>query len=96
MSEDITQNTSSDSDTKKTDFVKISSNLVSNISIKIGFFLFIIGMFIFSDIFIDGILSNIPDTVHGECTTTKGSMIQLLLFVIAYLILDIAVKFEWL
>ncbi len=84
------------SKSKKTDFMKMTGNLIGNINYKVAFLLFMIGMNIFSDIFIDGFLSHISDTVSGECPTTKGTMLQLLFMVIAYIILDLVVQYNWL
>jgi hypothetical protein len=81
---------------KKTDFMKMTGNLIGSINYKVAFLLFMIGMIIFSDIFIDGFLSHISDTVSGECPTTKGTMLQLLFMVIAYIILDLVVQYDWL
>ena len=81
---------------KKTDFMKMTGNLISNINYKVAFLLFMIGMIIFSDIFIDGFLSHMSDTVSGECPTTKGTMLQLLFMVIAYIIVDLIVQYGWL
>ena len=81
---------------KKTDFMKMTGNLIGNINYKVAFLLFMIGMIIFSDIFIDGFLSHISDTVAGECPTTKGTMLQLLFMVIAYIIVDLVVQYGWL
>lgn len=80
----------------KTDLMKISGNLLGNINFKVAFLLFMVGMIVFSDLFIDGFLSNVSDSVSGECTTTKGTMIQLLFLVIGYILIDLIVKYEWL
>ena len=76
----------------KSDFVTMGGSLLWQINFKVGLYLLIIGMVLFSDIFIDGVLYKIDGTTHGECTTTKGTMIQLILFILAYLVLDILVK----
>lgn len=81
---------------KKTDFMQMSGNLLTNISIKMSFILFFLGMIIFSDLFIDGFLNKFDGTVHGECTTTKGTVIQLLMLVFAYIVMDLVIKYGWL
>jgi hypothetical protein len=73
----------------KTDFVSGLGRFVSNINFKMSIFLFFLGMIIFSDIFIDKFLSNFSNAVSGECTTTKGTMIQLLFLTIGFIILDL-------
>ncbi len=81
---------------KKSDLMKMTGNMLANINYKVAFLLFIVGVILFSDIFIDGILSNFSGSVDGECTTTKGAMLQLLFMVLAYIILDLIVKYEFL
>ncbi len=80
--------------TNKTDLMKISGGILSNINYKMAFLLFIIGIIIFSDVFIDNIIRPFGDTVDAECSSTKGSMIQLSFLTIGYLILDLIVKYE--
>jgi hypothetical protein len=94
--EELTIDEDVDTDLKKSDFVKISSDTLSCLNIKVAFFLLLVGMVIFSDVFIDNILSKIPSTIEGELTTTKGTMIQLMIFIILYLLLDLIVQKKWL
>jgi hypothetical protein len=98
MSEAIVDTTDPDysDDCKKTDLMKLSGEFISKINFKMGFLLFFVGMIIFSDIFINGVLSNFNDCVSGECTTTKGTMLQLTVLVLVYLVLDLVVKYDWL
>lgn len=84
------------SKSKKTDFMAMTGNLLTNINYKVAFLLFIMGMIVFSDVFIDGILSGFSDTVDAECTTTKGTMLQLMFMTIAYILIDLLVQYEWL
>lgn len=83
-------------DDKHTDFVQISGNIFSNINYKLAFFMFFIGMIIFSDVFIDGVLSHMgSDLADGECPTTKGTIIQLLLYTVILIVMDLLIKAEW-
>lgn len=96
MSEPINEDYDEDETcSKKTDFMKIGGNLVSNINFKVAFFLFFIGMILFSDIFIDGVLRKIDGAVIDESTSTKGTLIQLTLLVILYLVVDLLNKYGW-
>jgi hypothetical protein len=95
MSEPILDDEEVEENSKKTDFVKLGGNFLTSINYKIAFFLFLIGMVIFSDIFIDGVLSKFDGSVSGECTTTKGTMIQLLLLCLGYIIIDLLVRLNW-
>ncbi len=79
---------------KKTDLMKMTGNLLSNINYKVAFLLFVISMIIFSDVFIEGVLSGIDGTVEGDCTTTKGTMLQLMFMVIIYILLDLIVQYD--
>jgi len=85
-----------DCDQNKTDLMKISGNLISNINYKLAFFMFVIGMFIFSDIFIDSVLSTMNGAVDGDCPTTQGTIVQLIIFCLIMLFLDILIKYNWL
>ena len=99
MSESIdgenTKNKINNSD-NKTDFMNISGNILTNINYKVTFLLFIVGMILFSDVFMENVLIKFNDTVDGECTTTKGTIIQLLLLIISYIVLDLLVKYKFL
>jgi hypothetical protein len=82
-------------DCTKSDFMRISGNVFSNVPYKLTLFMFIVGMLIFSDLFIDGFLHGIPGAVGGECASSKGTIIQLLLFCLAHIMLDLMIKYEW-
>lgn len=73
-------------------FLGMGYNLLSKINFKVGIFLFFIGMLIFSDIFIDKVLTLFSNTTFGECTTTKGTVIQLIFLVLGYIIIDVLDK----
>jgi hypothetical protein len=77
---------------RKTDFVKAGGDIIRKLNIKVAFFLFFIGMILFSDVFINGVLIRIDGTVSGECTTTKGTLIQLMVLTVLYIVLDLCVK----
>lgn len=91
MSESI-EIESNDDKCKKTDFVSVGGNIISNINLKVAFFIFLLGMVIFSDIFITILGKFSSANVDGSCTTTQGTFIQLLLLVIGYIILDLLVS----
>ena len=79
---------------KKTDLMKMTGNLLTNINYKVAFLLFVVSMVLFSDVFIDTVLNKFSDSVEGECTTTKGTMLQLLFMIFAYIVLDLIVHYE--
>lgn len=94
MSESIDKN-EKDQEIKKNDLMSISGSIITSINYKMGIFLFIIGMIIFSDVFINGALSNISGTVSGECTTTKGTIIQISALCGFYLVADLFATAGW-
>ncbi len=84
------------SNSKKSDFMSMGGSMLSCLNIKVAVGLFIIGMLLFSDLFIDGVLSKFDDMVHGECATTKGTIVQLIVLVLLYLVIDLLVQAGWL
>ena len=78
------------------DFPSMATDMIKGINWKIAFFIFILGIFIFSDVFIEMCLVNFTDTIDGDCPTTKGTIIQLLFLVLGYIILDLSVQGEFL
>ena len=72
------------------DFPSIFMDITKKINFKLAFFLYIAGIIIFSDIFIENVLSS--SMVDGICANTKGTMVQLLLLVISYIILDLSIQ----
>jgi hypothetical protein len=96
MSEPIGKDTDVDDDSgKKTDMMAISGGVLSNINYKVGFLLFFFAMLIFSDIFVDAVLS---DKMHdgAGCPNTSGTLAQITMMVFIYLLLDLVVKYEFL
>lgn len=81
-------------DHTKTDLVNVSGNVLSKINWKMILFISFISMVIFSDIFIEGILHKFEGTTIGDCTTTKGTLIQIAALVASYTVLDLAVQYE--
>lgn len=89
-------NSESDYDPKKSDFVEIGQGIVTCINVKVAFFLFLLCMIIFSDVFIDNVLLKIPESVESGCTTTKGTIIQIGIVSIGYIFIDFLVQKKWL
>jgi len=79
---------------KKTDLMKMTGNMLSTINYKVAFLLFVVSMILFSDVFINTVLTEFSDTIEGECTTTKGTMMQLTFMILAYVVLDLVVQYE--
>ena len=74
------------------DFPSMGVDLVKKINFKVAFFLLLVSMLIFSDVFMENI---IPTKYSmGGVPDTKGTMIQLLMLVMAYIVIDLMVKGE--
>jgi hypothetical protein len=76
------------------DFSSMLIDLTKKVNIKIAIFLFLLGIFIFSDLFIEMILSKFNGAVDGTETTTKGTILQLLFMSISYIVIDLLVQGE--
>jgi hypothetical protein len=94
--EETDDETDDDDEQPGSDLVSISGNVLSNINYKLFLFVLVLGIIIFSDTFMYTILSKVDDTVDGECTTTKGTMVQILTLTTGMLLLDLLIKYEWL
>lgn len=69
------------------DFPSMGVDLIKKVNFKVAFFLLLIGLFLFSDIFIEKFL---PTGYHeAGCANTNGTVVQLVLFVIAYICIDL-------
>ncbi len=72
------------------DFPSMGVDLVKRVNFKVAFFLLLMGMFLFSDLFVENILSSkhrLADTPN-----TLGTTIQLVVFVLAYIVIDLLVQ----
>lgn len=78
----------------KTDLMKMTGNLLSNINYKVAFLLFVVSVVIFSDVFIDNVLHGIDGAIEGDSTTTKGTMVQLIFMIVSYIFIDLIVQYE--
>lgn len=76
------------------DFVSIGLGFIKNINIKVAVFIFLFGLFIFSDVFIESVLNKFNNASRGMESTTKGTVIQLLFLTLFYIITDMLVKFN--
>lgn len=73
------------------DFISMFSDLFNSINYKVAILLFILGVLIFSDTFIELFLTPIDGAVQGDEATTKGTTIQLVLLTLGYIIIDLIV-----
>jgi hypothetical protein len=74
------------------DFISMFSDLFNSINYKVAIFLFILGILIFSDVFIETFLTPISGAVDGDVPTTKGTTVQLLILTLGYIIIDLMIS----
>lgn len=74
------------------DLTAIMIDLTRRINIKVAIFVFLMGIFIFSDLFIDQVLSRFDSATEGLETTTKGTIIQLIFLTVGYIAFDLLVQ----
>ena len=79
---------------KKSDFMTAGSSLAASINFKVTILLFFISLIIFSDLFVESFLVNIPNSVIAGQVTTKGTLIQIMCLTAGYIASDLAVKYE--
>lgn len=83
-------------DNKPSDFDPIMGKLFGGLNVKLLLLLYLLFIFLTSDVFMDKILRNIGhETVADQSTittTTYGSAIQGILLVLFYIVIDILIK----
>jgi hypothetical protein len=78
----------------KTDFVEVGSKVVYDINYKLVMLMFVFGLIIFSDTFVTILLQPIDGLVNDEQPTSKGTIVQLLVFCLVLLVLDLLIKWD--
>ena len=81
---------------EKDDFLSMITDLVRKVNWKIAIFLFLIGIFVMSDVFIGGVLKRCNNCEQDDVPTSKGTMVQLMFLSMAYILLDLLVGGEYL
>jgi len=72
------------------DFPSMGVDLMKRVNFKIAFFLLLLGVTIFSDLFIENFL---PDTYRNDnCTNTTGTFAQLIIFILGYIVIDLLIQ----
>ncbi len=69
-------------------------DMFGNINIKVAVFLFVYMVFAFSDVFVDMFIP--PEYIKNGLPDESGQMLQIASTVIAYIVLDLLVKGEFL
>lgn len=93
-SKNKTKNKQKKRNSDRDDFISIISDLFYSINYKVAIFLFILGILIFSDVFIESFLMSINGAVYADQATSKGTVIQLLALTFGYIIIDLLVSGE--
>jgi len=74
-------------------FIDMFGDFFGGVNYKIIFLLFLIYMFINSDIFIDKVLSKVSGTVEGRTTVTnKGTFVSSIILILLYMTGDMLVR----
>jgi hypothetical protein len=74
------------------DFPSMFKNLLYNVNWKLGIVMLILGFFIFSNLFVDNVISKLSDTTELGMVNTKGSVLQLLAYTLILLSVDLMIK----
>lgn len=79
---------------KCSDLIEVGGNILSNINFKVGLFLFFIAILIFSDLFVQAVIAPLGGTDVNGATTTQGTVTQLAILTVAYLLVDVLDKYS--
>jgi hypothetical protein len=71
------------------DFPSMLITLLKNVHWRVALFLFIACIMIFSNVFVEVILANFKNAVDADCPNSKGTFIQLLFVIVAYITIDL-------
>lgn len=77
---------------KGDDLGNMTMDFFNRINFKVSIFLFLFGIFIFSDMFIESVLTKLNGVTDANETNTKGTVIQLLCLVLFYIFVDLLVQ----
>jgi hypothetical protein len=75
----------------ESDFPSMGVDLLKRINFKVSLFLFLFGLFILSDIFIDKFLP-VSYQDGTNCPNSSGTVVQLIVLIICYIIVDLLVQ----
>jgi hypothetical protein len=76
----------------QSNLIELSGSFTDQINFKMIIFLFFIGIIIFSDLFVDEFVGKFKDSVVGNATTTKGTLIQISIYTLGFVIMDLLIK----
>jgi hypothetical protein len=76
----------------RNDFASMLIEFVRLINFKMAFYIFILGLLIFSSLFVERVLVGFSSAVEDGTPTNKGVIIQLTFLSLAYIIIDLLTK----
>jgi hypothetical protein len=82
-------NGGSNDDSNSDDFPSMATDLIRKVNWKIALFLFALMVFVFSDVFMELTLNSFDGAIEGDCPTTKGTVIQIIVVILSYIVLDL-------
>ena len=74
------------------DMAGMTVSMFGRINFKQAIFIFLMGILIFSNIFIENVLSKFDGAESSGEATTKGTVLQLIVLVLGYLIVDLLIQ----
>lgn len=77
---------------KGDDFISMAMDGLSAINIKMLILLFLVYIFINSDVFIDNVLSRIKNTTESGILTSKGVIVCGIVLILAHVLIDILIN----
>jgi len=77
----------------KSDFIIVSGNILQNIPYKLTILVFITGILVFSDLFVENVLNSLGGCVMNEFPTSKGTVIQLLVLCLALIVFQLLITY---
>lgn len=77
---------------KGDDFISMAMDGLSAINIKMLVLLFLVYVFINSDVFIDNVLSRVKNTTKSGILTSKGVIMCGIVLILAHVLIDVLIK----
>jgi hypothetical protein len=72
------------------DFPSMGIDLIKRINFKVAFFILILSLYLFSDVFVEQFLPS--DYQSAGCANTKGTTVQMIILVLSYILIDLLVQ----
>lgn len=76
----------------RSDFYELTGRAIGSVNVKLAVFMFAFGVLIFSDMFTDNVLSKFDNSTLGMNPNTKGTFIQLLVYTLLLIVLEMMIS----